>query len=509
VLIFAQAEARVRCGRLCSSEAAGECVSGSSVPASSRRHGDDGQTGDPAVEESCTRATRRVEALSDRRDPDGRRRRAISHPWRSRRIAQECPGGWSGKGLGLEEARLLSGTARKGGVHGGRPISPEYYCMTARFRGRAAAGLRRMREFRAVRPRRPPPPPPPPTPPPPSPMCLCRLRKLDFPHPIRRQQAGRSLRPPRSRRRPSCGCASSRWRVDRQHGVGGEKRDLMPRCCPRSISIRATPKCPFDDKGPRLTQPRQGLPTLHRCAELGRMMCTRARWHFGYSEVLRLLIVPLKQNLKILIAGGASAESRTLLALPAAFSRRNLFEQAEPVRPGRRRHQISSKRHGFCAPSRLGEALARVDQRRGRDTAPGTQASASTTRRSVRGGGHSAPYSTRPRRLARVLLGGASAIKGFAGTRMSTASSRAKGVDPSRSPTAQGAGVFSLGGRKSIRRCGGGVGRKLPPLHRPVARRGLVPRSGSAPRSRPGTGVGWDRTAERAVYVADGRSSTG
>jgi glycolate oxidase len=55
-----------------------------------------------------------------------------------------------------------------------------------------------------------------------------------------------------------------------EHGVGVEKRDLMPTMfSPVDLDHQQRLKCAFDDQG--LLNPGKVFPTLHRCAELGRM----------------------------------------------------------------------------------------------------------------------------------------------------------------------------------------------------------------------------------------------
>jgi glycolate dehydrogenase FAD-linked subunit len=55
-----------------------------------------------------------------------------------------------------------------------------------------------------------------------------------------------------------------------EHGVGVEKRDLMPAMFSEvDLNQQQRLKCAFDDKG--LLNPGKVFPTLHRCAELGRM----------------------------------------------------------------------------------------------------------------------------------------------------------------------------------------------------------------------------------------------
>lgn len=55
-----------------------------------------------------------------------------------------------------------------------------------------------------------------------------------------------------------------------EHGVGVEKRDLMPAMfSPADLDQQQRLKCAFDEKS--LLNPGKVFPTLHRCAELGRM----------------------------------------------------------------------------------------------------------------------------------------------------------------------------------------------------------------------------------------------
>jgi glycolate oxidase len=55
-----------------------------------------------------------------------------------------------------------------------------------------------------------------------------------------------------------------------EHGVGVEKRDLMPAMFSEiDLDQQQRVKCAFDPKG--LLNPGKVFPTLHRCAELGRM----------------------------------------------------------------------------------------------------------------------------------------------------------------------------------------------------------------------------------------------
>ena len=65
-----------------------------------------------------------------------------------------------------------------------------------------------------------------------------------------------------------------------EHGVGVEKRDLMPEMFSDiDLDQQIRVKCAFDEK--RLLNPGKVFPMLHRCAELGRMhRAWRASWRF-------------------------------------------------------------------------------------------------------------------------------------------------------------------------------------------------------------------------------------
>ena len=55
-----------------------------------------------------------------------------------------------------------------------------------------------------------------------------------------------------------------------EHGVGVEKRDLMPEMFTEDdLKHQQRLKCAFDPE--QLLNPGKVFPTLHRCAELGRM----------------------------------------------------------------------------------------------------------------------------------------------------------------------------------------------------------------------------------------------
>jgi glycolate dehydrogenase FAD-linked subunit len=64
-----------------------------------------------------------------------------------------------------------------------------------------------------------------------------------------------------------------------EHGVGVEKRDLMPTMFNEAdLAQQERVKCAFDDRG--LLNPGKVFPTLHRCAELGRMHVRGGRLPF-------------------------------------------------------------------------------------------------------------------------------------------------------------------------------------------------------------------------------------
>ena len=74
-----------------------------------------------------------------------------------------------------------------------------------------------------------------------------------------------------------------------EHGVGVEKRDLMPAMFTEiDLAQQQRLKCAFDDKG--LLNPGKVFPTLHRCAELGRMHV-----HAGQGAVSRYSAVLVRR----------------------------------------------------------------------------------------------------------------------------------------------------------------------------------------------------------------------
>jgi glycolate oxidase len=64
-----------------------------------------------------------------------------------------------------------------------------------------------------------------------------------------------------------------------EHGVGVEKRDLMPEMFSETdMAVQQRVKCAFDAKG--LLNPGKVFPNLHRCAELGRMVVHKGQVNF-------------------------------------------------------------------------------------------------------------------------------------------------------------------------------------------------------------------------------------
>ena len=65
-----------------------------------------------------------------------------------------------------------------------------------------------------------------------------------------------------------------------EHGVGVEKRDLMPTMFNEiDLAHQQRVKCAFDAEG--LLNPGKVFPTLHRCAELGQMHVHRGELRFA------------------------------------------------------------------------------------------------------------------------------------------------------------------------------------------------------------------------------------
>jgi glycolate oxidase len=173
-------------------------------------------------------------------------------------IAQECRA-VTLKASTSEEERLLFWAGRKAAFPAVGRISPDYYCMDGTIpRAALPRVLARMREmqetyglrvanvFHAGDGNL-------------HPLILYDANKLDE---LERAEAFGAdiLRL----------CVEVGGVLTGEHGVGVEKRDLMPAMFSETdLAHQQRLKCAFDDKG--LLNPGKVFPTLHRCAELGRM----------------------------------------------------------------------------------------------------------------------------------------------------------------------------------------------------------------------------------------------
>jgi glycolate oxidase len=158
-----------------------------------------------------------------------------------------------------EAERLLFWAGRKAAFPAVGRISPDYYCMDGTIpRAQLPLVLRRMREF--------------------SRQYGLRVANVFHAgdgnlHPLILYDANA---PGELERAEEFGAAILRLCVEvggvltGEHGVGVEKRDLMPDMFSEAdLAQQQRLKCAFDDKG--LLNPGKVFPTLHRCAELGRV----------------------------------------------------------------------------------------------------------------------------------------------------------------------------------------------------------------------------------------------
>jgi glycolate oxidase len=158
-----------------------------------------------------------------------------------------------------EEERLAFWAGRKAAFPAVGRISPDYYCVDGTIpRARLPAVLNRMREL--------------------SQKHGLRVANVFHAgdgnlHPLILYDANR---PGELARAEEFGADILRLCVEvggvltGEHGVGVEKRDLMPAMFTEiDLNQQQRLKCAFDDKG--LLNPGKVFPTLHRCAELGRM----------------------------------------------------------------------------------------------------------------------------------------------------------------------------------------------------------------------------------------------
>jgi glycolate oxidase len=158
-----------------------------------------------------------------------------------------------------EEERLLFWAGRKAAFPAVGRISPDYYCMDGTIpRAQLSLVLRRMQEFSA--------------------KYGLRVANVFHAgdgnlHPLILYDANK---PGELERAEAFGADILRLCVEvggvltGEHGVGVEKRDLMPVMFSESdLNQQQRVKCAFDDQS--LLNPGKVFPTLHRCAELGRM----------------------------------------------------------------------------------------------------------------------------------------------------------------------------------------------------------------------------------------------
>ena len=158
-----------------------------------------------------------------------------------------------------EEERLLFWAGRKAAFPAVGRISPDYYCMDGTIpRAQLPLVLKRMQEF--------------------SLKYGLRVANVFHAgdgnlHPLILYDANK---PGELERAEAFGADILRLCVEvggvltGEHGVGVEKRDLMPVMFSEiDLNQQQRVKCAFDDKG--LLNPGKVFPTLHRCAELGRM----------------------------------------------------------------------------------------------------------------------------------------------------------------------------------------------------------------------------------------------
>jgi glycolate oxidase len=173
-------------------------------------------------------------------------------------IARDCRA-VSCKVSASEEERLLFWAGRKAAFPAVGRISPDYYCMDGTIpRARLPAVLKRMREL--------------------SEHYGLKVANVFHAgdgnlHPLILYDANK---PGELDRTEKFGADILRLCVEvggvltGEHGVGVEKRDLMPTMFSEiDLNQQQRLKCAFDDKG--LLNPGKVFPTLHRCAELGRM----------------------------------------------------------------------------------------------------------------------------------------------------------------------------------------------------------------------------------------------
>jgi glycolate oxidase len=173
-------------------------------------------------------------------------------------IAKECHASTL-RASNSEEERLLFWAGRKAAFPAAGRISPDYYCMDGTIpRAQLPRVLARMRELSEKY----------------GLGCANVFHAGDGNlHPLILYD---SNKPGELDRAEAFGadilklCVEVGGVLTGEHGVGVEKRDLMPAMFSETdLNQQQRLKCAFDDKG--LLNPGKVFPTLHRCAELGRM----------------------------------------------------------------------------------------------------------------------------------------------------------------------------------------------------------------------------------------------
>src|SRR5215467_11260404 len=167
-----------------------------------------------------------------------------------------------------EDERLLFWAGRKAALPAVGRISPDYYCMDGTIpRAKLPLVLRRMQELSA--------------------KYALRVANVFHAgdgnlHPLILYDANK---PGELERAEEFGadilklCVEVGGVLTGEHGVGVEKRDLMPAMFSEAdLNQQQRVKCAFDGKS--LLNPGKVFPTLHRCAELGRMHVHAGRLAF-------------------------------------------------------------------------------------------------------------------------------------------------------------------------------------------------------------------------------------
>jgi glycolate oxidase len=167
-----------------------------------------------------------------------------------------------------EEERLLFWAGRKAAFPAVGRISPDYYCMDGTIpRARLPQVLQRMRELSRS-----------------YGLAVANVFHAGDGnlHPLILYDANK---PGELEKTEAFGAEILRLCVEvggvltGEHGVGVEKRDLMPAMFSQAdLDQQQRLKCAFDERG--LLNPGKVFPTLHRCAELSRMHVRAGRVPF-------------------------------------------------------------------------------------------------------------------------------------------------------------------------------------------------------------------------------------